>query len=158
MQSTSLVVDEWLIHDLRGDNGEKRQTEALQFLEKVMVKCDRLVLLRGSQWMKKAYKLAKETQPRLRLVSKFLHGSFILNSLKSITLNRNEISTLPEMLRTAVSSADSYLVALHRTVAESILVTSDEDLARRLFDFQDMTIRLRDEFLKEYLKTNNTKL
>ena len=93
MASTPLILNEWVIHDLRGDNGEQCQTEAFQFLSQVEAKCDHLVLLRGSPWMEKAYDLMRESylNLKIRLISKFLQTSFILNPLKSATFDPEEI-------------------------------------------------------------------
>lgn len=151
MPSTPLILNEWVIHDLRGDNGKQQQSETFRFLGQVELKCDHLVLLRGSQWMKKAYKLMKETEPRLRLVSKFLHRVFILNPLKSTILNPNEVPALPDELQAIVPADDWYLIALHKAVPRSIIVTSDLRLVQAVSNFPNVTICLRDEFLKEYL-------
>lgn len=40
-----LVLNGWIIHDLSGENGPRRQDEAVRFLEAVIEKCDRIVIL-----------------------------------------------------------------------------------------------------------------
>lgn len=156
MQSKPLILDEWVIHDLRGDNGEERQKETFQFLEQVDTKCDHLVLLRRSPWMAKAHKLMKESEPKLRLISRFLHLTFIRNSLKNTTLNANEIPALPQELQMLISPKDSYLIALNKAVPESIIVTTDVDLVQALSDLPNMTIRVRNEFVENYSESKNT--
>jgi len=42
------VVNEWLLHDLRGDNGQERQMEADRFLDTVIHRCDVIVFVMGS--------------------------------------------------------------------------------------------------------------
>lgn len=69
-----LVVDEWLIHDLRGDNGRKRQYQADRFLDELLRRCSRIVFVEGSTWAEKAYELMKHVDPIRRQLSKKLHS------------------------------------------------------------------------------------
>lgn len=64
------VVNEWLLHDLMGENGPIRQKEADLFLDCLLHQCDVIVFVEGSPWAKKAYKLMKLTDPTYRLLSK----------------------------------------------------------------------------------------
>jgi len=151
MPSIPLIVDEWVIHDLRGDNLEGRQMETFQFLTRVEAKCDHLVLLHRSPWMRKAYKLMKEVNPRLRLFSRFLRNTFLLNSSKCKIVGTNEIAPLPPELRSVVPSDDLYLIELHTVVPKSTIVTTDVKLVEALSNLPNVTVRLRDEFLKNYM-------
>lgn len=66
------VVDEWLLHDLKGDNGPKRQKEANLFLDKLLSQCDVIVFVEKSVWAKKAYELMDCIDLTRRLLSKKL--------------------------------------------------------------------------------------
>lgn len=151
MASKPLILNEWVIHDLKGDNGEKLQAQTFQFLSQVEAKCDHIILLRGSPWMTKAYQLMKESQPKLRLISKFLQTSFILNPSKHKTYNLIEVPSLPPELETIVSHEDAYLIRLAMKVRGSTIITTDEDLVQILSEFPDIKIILRSEFLDSYM-------
>lgn len=57
MSSRCFVLNEWLLHDLRGDNAEIAQEESYKFLIRLIERCDRIAVLRGSPWIQKAYEL-----------------------------------------------------------------------------------------------------
>ena len=151
MPSTPLILNEWVIHDLYGENGVSRQMETYQFLVRVEGKCDHLVLLRGSPWMTKAYKLMKEPSANLRLISKFLRNTFLFNASKCRIVETNEIPALPSDLQSIVPSDDSYLISLQMLVPKSILVTTDEKLITALSSKPHFVTCLRDEFIKNYM-------
>jgi len=44
--SVYIIPDEWLIYDLKGENGKEKQREAFKFLESVEEKCDSWWFLR----------------------------------------------------------------------------------------------------------------
>jgi hypothetical protein len=69
-QSSFIVPNEWLAHDLRGDNGGEKQKETFLFLEKVKDKCDKLVILDGSPFTEKIYKLMNDQRPQVRELSR----------------------------------------------------------------------------------------
>lgn len=153
MPCTPLILNEWVIHDLSGENGQERQIETYQFLERVEIKCDHLVVLHGSSWMTKAFQLMKESDERVRYYSKYLHGSFLRNPSKCKIFYANELAKIPRNVKARVPSDDSYLIALYLTEPESVIVTTDENLVEALSKLTNIVVRLRDEFLTLYLKT-----
>jgi hypothetical protein len=150
--STPLVLNEWIIHDLEGENGSERQNETYEFLNQVERKCDHLVLLRGSMWMKKACELMKESgkSSNLRILSKFLFNTFILNPVKCKIFESNEVPPLSADLESVISTDDLYLIALHILLPGSIVVTTDTKLMEALSKSPNIIIKLRDDFLKSY--------
>jgi rRNA-processing protein FCF1 len=42
-----LILDEWIIHDLQGDNGSEKQKESYKFLEKIKEKCDKICWIKA---------------------------------------------------------------------------------------------------------------
>ncbi len=52
-----LVLNEWIFHDLLGENGRDRQWETATFLKAFHLSSDRLVLPREGRWTQKAYGL-----------------------------------------------------------------------------------------------------
>lgn len=151
MQSAPLILDEWMIHDLRGDNCKKCQTEAIQFLERIFQKCDHLLVLHNSPWMKKAYQLMIESDPRVRYASVSLWVKILSNSAKCTKLYDDEIPDLPDDLQKAIGCDDSYLVALHLAVPDSTIVTTDHDLVEVLSKFNITKTSLRNDFLQKYV-------
>ena len=142
--SKIIIPDEWLIHDLKGDNGERRQKEAFTFLERLYAKCDKLAILDGSPFLCKFYKLLmKDFRPRIREISKVFNLRIIRNADKCIKLPiANE---LPESLKKVIPEDDQYLYRIQQTLRKGIIVTTDEKNLRNLPN----TVT-RKKFLEEY--------
>lgn len=102
--------------------------------------------------MKKAYGLMKESSssPELRIISKFLHRTFILNSEKGKILHPEDLPPISSDLQAGVSSDDTYLVSLLTAVPEGTIVTNDTDLMETLSPHPNVKIHLRDDFLINY--------
>ena len=65
-----LVLNEWVFHDLLGENGEAVQRETAVFLNDFYTSHDKLVLPREPRWSQKAYQLMTLGDARLRNTSK----------------------------------------------------------------------------------------
>lgn len=153
MPSQCFVIDEWLIHDLGGENGEKAQAEAITFLERLKEKCDKIAILLGSIWVKKAFRFMKHTKLFLREISKFFYEGILRDTKKCQFLNKNDLKPLPKDIREKIpEEKDVYLVETYYSAKANLLVTTDE---RSLYNFLSplsINIKLRDAFLKEYLE------
>lgn len=156
MPSQNIVVDEWLIHDLSGENGRKAQGQAYRFLSKLKDKCDRLVVLRGSVWVKKAYALMKSLDPDVQRLSRFLHLSILRDLKKCQYLEKCEVHALPEDVAAKVPRKDIYLVETCCSAATAAFVTTDRTLFDCLQAACHINVRLRDEFLEEYIELSVT--
>jgi len=90
-----LVLDEWVWADLNGENGEKAQRETFQLLQRVFEKCDQLVAVDGSPFLRKYFNMARHVSTgdlRLRIVKVF-KAQFLENSEK---LHRLQAGSLPD--------------------------------------------------------------
>ena len=156
MSSQCFVVDEWCLHDLRGDNAQEAQEETARFLERLKARCDQIAVLRGSSWMEKAYELMTHSNPPVRTLSKCLHQGILLDSKKCQLLDPDEIRALPDDLRGLVPQNDLYLFEAYYSANAKALVTTDQRLCQILSTAQNINvdIRLRDDFLKRYLRDN----
>lgn len=154
MPSECFVINEWLIHDLLGDNGEEAREESYKLLVKLKEKCDRIAVLNGSPWMNKAYMLMKCGEAPTRFLSKYLHGVILRDPKKCEMLNKSEIKDLPENVKNLVPQDDLYLFEIYYSTSAKLLVTSDQRLLQVFSNASDinMVIKLRDEFLREYLR------
>jgi hypothetical protein len=108
-----LILDEWLIHDLQGENGFERQSESFQFLERVKERCDKVVFVRGSKFLEKVWGFSEVSarDSELRKKFKFLKTTFIFNNLKSEILDLRDIeSESDEEILKDVNYDDRYIV------------------------------------------------
>ena len=151
-----LIINEWLIHDLSGDNGLMAQEESAKFLIKLAASIDQIVILEKSPWMTKAYKLMTKTGAKERILSRLLHREILLNSEKCHRVNSSDVKPIPQNLQNLidagqVDSDDYYLFQLYYSTNVDLIITSDIRLRDALSQINDIRIRLRNDFLKEYL-------
>ncbi len=55
------ILDEWLIHDIMGQNGKERQNKAGSLLFEIIKKCDKIAIVRGSKFAKKSIRFLNPT-------------------------------------------------------------------------------------------------
>ncbi|MCL0046499.1 hypothetical protein M1N18_00720 [Dehalococcoidales bacterium] len=144
-----IVPDEWLVHDIRGDNGAERQQETIRFLEAVVRRCDHFFIRRPSQFLEKAYDLWENSRTEMRHISKFLSGAVLYNSQKTTFVDEGIL--IPQELDEQVEEEDRYLVEALLANRESILVSSDQPLVECV-KTKNLHACLRDTFLPEYLR------
>ena len=139
-----VVLNEWIFHDLLGENGESSQRETAEFLNVLYASRDRLVLPAEPRWMEKAYRLLSMGDATLRNTCRQFHA-LVLDSRRAIDVRLLEPADVPD--RPAVPEDDRYLVTAYVTANADALVTTDEELCEALVG----SCKLRDEFLDCYL-------
>jgi predicted nucleic acid-binding protein len=153
--SRCFVVNDWLLHDLQGENGRKRQDEARLFLLALKKKCDRIAFIRGTSWAQKAYKLMKILLPSVRELSKYLHEAIIGDRKKCLRLASNAVSSVPETVRKLVPADDMYLFEAYFAANAAALITTDERLQKKIHSNPEaqgkVLVLIREEFLREYM-------
>lgn len=144
-----LVLNEWIFHDLLGDNCEAAQREAAEFLMAFSASRDKLVWPRECRWTEKAYRLMIERDARLRAVSKQFH-TLMRNSDRVVDVRNTGADGVPEQFQGGLPAEDEYLVSAYLSAGADTLVTTDQKLYEALKYSTDVSCRLRDEFLTEY--------
>jgi len=148
-----IVLNEWVIHDLRGENGSLAQRQSAEFLQLFQRSADHIVVLRRSPWTTKAFNLMTVSTPPVRILSKFLHLSILQDSLKCRYVEAEEIQPLPWDLAEQIPNDDAYLFQTALAVVAPIIVTSDVRLIERVATLareRGVQMRQRDEFLAGY--------
>ena len=151
MTAQCLVINEWLIHDLQGDNSQEARAESAEFLEKLIDGPDRIAVLRDSAWMNKAYQLMKHYDPVVLALAKLLNLGLLLNSNNCRIVELSEVSPLPEELNQLDLKEDKYLFETYYAVGADVIVTSDKRLLDKLAGIESVKLILRDDFLEDYL-------
>jgi hypothetical protein len=145
-----LVIDDWLIHDLRGENGHSAQYRAATFLTQLKRSPDRLAILLGSPWIRKAYALMKDPRPVFQVKSRQLHGEIISDSRKTIKYRFEDLQPLPAQLQEVVPPDDRFLIQLFLASEADLIVTSDKRLIEALKTIPEIRITDRETFLIAY--------
>ena len=152
---SNLLLDEWVWADLSGENLTSKPTsqkEALDFLEAIVNKCDRLIVVRGSAFAHKAVAFWKRAEGNtlLRRIAKFYRANFWENSNKILYINEVNLTPLPGDLSARVKPDDQYLVRACLTIEVETFVTTDRPLWE-LMTQRSVNCQLRDDFLGPYI-------
>ena len=149
-----IVLNEWMFHDLWGENGEEKQKQAEQFLRAFQDTSDQLVVPAPGQhrWLDKVYELMERSHldSRLRLISRFFR-SLIENSERAFRMQPEDTIAVPCEMLVQLPEEDVYLVSAHLSSNADVLVTTDHELYESLVDSGLVACELRDEFLAHYL-------
>ncbi len=146
-----LVIDEWLWADLGGENEAEQRRESFVFLREVFERCDQLVTVAKSSFIKKFWAIAKDarTEESRRIVRVF-KAQFFWNSDKLLQYQETELQPCPEEMRGGVKKDDQYLVRVYLTADADVLVTTDKPLMNELSG-HNIHCQARDDFLRKYL-------
>jgi len=140
------IVDEWLWHDVRGENGEKRRAEAFRFLETLYEKCDMLVTLKQSPFEQKFFETCKHAEVRTRAIVRFFRFHIYSNQEKYLALQEDDCSFVLEGV--TVNPDDVYLARLAAS-GYGTVITSDHPLMQILQE-RNIPCVHRDELLGQY--------
>ena len=143
-----VVLNEWVFHDLLGENGEELQRQTATFLNAFHASRDKLVWPGEQRWTQKAFGLMTQTDARLRNTTKQFH-SIIRNADRAIYVGTQR-GDVPEELRNSLPPKDVYLVEAYIAAGADVLVTTDQSLHEALADSESVSCQLRDGFLTEY--------
>ena len=156
MSGRLLVINEWLIHDLRGDNGYDAQLESASFLQEFEQSDDRLAILDNSPWMAKFYELMDQTGPQTndpfaRQFSQLIRALLELPN-KCLYLYQPAIdaANIPQDAIAAAPQEDIYLIQLYYAAHADLLITTDHGLHSAFVPRQDVAVIFRNDFLPTY--------
>ncbi len=144
-----LVINEWIFHDLLGDNGLEAYAEADRFIRKLFQSDDWIVMPSEQRWKSKAYQLMTSPAPSLRQVSQLFHR-LLRDSNRCIIVNPEDIPVTPEGGYDWAPPEDVYLVEAYVASNADLLVTTDETLFQAIAEHGQFLCRLRGEFLAAY--------
>ena len=143
-----LVLNEWVFHDLWGENGDAAFQQTARFLTALHQSDDRLVVPAATPWESKAFRLMTSADTRVVLASKALHS--ILYDASTIRVRPEEFPTSFAFKLDAVPDEDVYLVLAYLSAGADLLITTDHGLYTALVENDEVNCRLRDDFLGEY--------
>ena len=145
-----IVLNEWIFHDLWGENGELRQQEAERFLRALVQSADTLIVPNEPRWTGKANHLMRFSDSRRRVISKVFR-SLYSDSERTIRIRADIAEIVPEEVLRQLPEEDVYLVSAYLSADADVLVTTDVPLYKALADRDFVTCRMRGDFLADYL-------
>lgn len=148
-----MVINEWIFHDMKGENGLPAQKQVERFLQAFIEGPDSIVVLRETKWTEKAWQLWEQHDTRIQLLSKLLYLGILIDPLKCRYLHQHEVLPLPADLAAQVPADDVYLFQTAQSGGETLIVTSDGRLIAMVpsAHCHGIQLRQRAEFVAEYL-------
>lgn len=148
-----IVVNEWLLDYICPNSDLNKTSMAIQFINAVVKKCDKIVIRRPSPFVSKFYRNMKKFgwNPIFKKYSKKMHQLLFLNSDKTVIVDDADINKLPKGIEEKIPCDDIYLIELAYSSEDKIIITTDKRLKEKLHDVDDLKVYLLEEFLVEYL-------
>ncbi len=123
------VINEWLWADSAGENGLQAQGDAFKIITRLAESDHQIVVVEGSPFDQKAWKLCKSTNPMiLQAIARAYVAGVRQNSDRCRILKPEHTVALSVELARAVNADDHYLVKSLLSVDGAVLVTTDRDL------------------------------
>lgn len=148
------VINEWLWSDVPGHNGAANQREAFKAIVKLSTSQHQIVVVEGSAFDQKAWRLCKSTDTNPMVVQRIVGALYVptlrLNSDRCLLLKREALPAIPPELASATNPDDHYLVQAQLAVPGATLVTTDGDLCEAVRQ-ASLSCISREEFLSAHL-------
>ena len=147
-----LVINEWIFHDLLGENGPEAYAETADFLKRLFQSDDWIVMPHEPRWRSKAYQLMTSTSARLRPLSQLFHR-LLRDSDRCIIVNLDDIPVATQCVYDWAPPEDVYLIEACVAAEAELLVTTDETLFDSVRENGVVRCQMRDDFLSGYNPT-----
>lgn len=148
-----IIVNEWLLEYMRPNTNSEKTTTAIQFINAVERRCDKIVVGRSTPFVLKFYhymgRFGWDTNFKERFTK--LNHLLFRNSDKTIIVDDSDIKEFPKGIEEKTPPDDKYLIELAYSHNNRIIVTTDQRLKEKLQDEEDLKIYLLEDFLVEYL-------
>lgn len=144
-----LVIDEWFLHHLSGNEGCKLQKQAGQFLVYLIEGKDSIAILHNGPWWKKMNSLKSSGDPLVKKLIKLLDLSIIWNQSKCEIIYPNESFQIPERLQDITPPDDIYLIETYLLSNSNLLITTDIPLYNNFKTIDEIKMVLREKFIAD---------
>ena len=144
-----LVINEWIFHDLLGENGPVAYEATADFLKRLFQSDNWIVLPHEQRWRSKAYQLMSSTAPRLRQISQLFHR-LLRDSGRCIIVNLDDIPRTHEATYNWAPEEDVYLIEAYVAASAGLIVTTDEKLFDKVAEHGQFNCQMRNDFLAGY--------
>jgi hypothetical protein len=147
------VINEWLWHDSRGENGKVHQKRALLAMTSLAESDHQIIIIEGSSFDKKAWALCRSQETVVAALAKIYVTTLRQNLDRCKLLKPDDVTALPEELISSpkLKDDDRYLVQAQQAVPGAIIVTTDGPL-RELLTERGLRCLSREEFFANYCR------
>ena len=150
MRPTTLVLNEWVFHDLLRENGTQAFLETSAFLSSFCNSEHKLIVPDESRWHDKANQLTLLLDAAGRQASKSFH-LLLRDADRAISIHEDETQPLVTNVPDNIPAEDVYLVLAYLAGKANLLVTTDRVLFNALAADDSINCQMRDHFLASYV-------
>jgi predicted nucleic acid-binding protein len=149
------TIDEWLFHYLADENKIK---EMIEFLDKMLKKCDRFVFKESTPLADKLYLLQRQrgfATPKINKAIEYFNRAIFWNSIKKETISN--VSDLSEQDKSLLPRKDIYLVKMALATSSKIIISTDIKLIEALEKNKaifGISGFIAESFISNYLETD----
>ena len=144
-----LVLNEWLFHDLLGENGADAFHQTVALVGALQQSADQLIVPTEARWREKAFRLTQRTDLQGRAVSK-LFQSLLWDTNRAIWMHREDTLPFEDSPPAQTPPEDVYLVGAYLAGSADLLVTTDDGLFNALAESDSINCQMREAFLASY--------
>lgn len=141
-----LVLNEWVFHDLLGDNGPDAFRQTAAFMARLDDSDDKVVMPTEDRWRGKALQLETVSDFVRREVCQLFLGLFY-DSDRTIRLRTGDIPRETQGAYSWAPRKDVYLIEAYVASNADLLVTTDETLFDKVSEQGQFACKMRDDFL-----------
>jgi hypothetical protein len=151
----NLVVNEWLLEYFVPGTPRSHQNELLEFFDCIQKCRHKIVVGRETPFAQKFYKFMKQYGHD----SAFKHNYAMLNGIlfrdteRTILVERNNTTPVPDEHMISVHSDDRYLLELVNSVPESMIISTDGRLIEALSQHPEYPIVHLQDYIKQVRDT-----
>lgn len=144
-----IVVNEWLLDYMCPNTDPEKMSIAIQFVNAVVRRCDKIVIGRATPFVSKFYHHMGSFgwDPDFKKRFSKLNQLLFYNSDKTIIIDDTSAKPVPKEIEEKTSQDDRYLIELAYSSADRVIVTTDQRLRDNLQGQFNLKIYLPDEFL-----------
>jgi hypothetical protein len=141
-----VVVNEWIFHDLTGENGSVSQRTAAETLIAMIEQPICVCFMEGSPWAVKAYDLMTSQDPLVRKASRLLQTRLLLDSMKCIRVPQTDKLPARQAIIDRAPRKDRYLVTTYFLADAEEIVSTDAGLISAYADGADVRVTHRTDY------------
>ena len=144
-----LVINEWIFHDLLGENGEEKFRETARFVIRLHDSDDKIVEPNEERWRMKALQLETVSDLGQRDVCQIFLRLFY-DSDRTIRLHTGDDPAPSDGSYDWAPHKDIYLVEACDTTNADLLITTNETLFDKVSEHGQFNCQMREDFLTGY--------
>lgn len=154
---TKYVLDEWIFHDMWGQNGPVRKRCALQAVHWLATSGHQIVVPRGSPWTAKVSPLYGAQDQAVRLAGRLFFEVILVDSNITQFVETWEYESLECEIVAQTPIKDRYLVAAYLIGRADVLVTTDTRLKAALAAFETPFFVDADTFYRDHVSYSSAR-